>query len=66
MKMHPSEQSSRSFHAKEEYDARGLYVSPGWIDLHTHVYEHATQLGVNVDQHCLAKGNILLVRVSKE
>ena len=48
---------SYSFKATEEHDACGLYVSPGWIDLHTHVYEHATELGVNVDKHCLARGN---------
>jgi dihydroorotase len=39
-----------------EFDASDLFVSPGWIDLHVHVYEHATQLGVNADRRCLARG----------
>jgi dihydroorotase len=30
-------------------DARGLYVTPGFIDLHTHCYHGATGLGVEAD-----------------
>ncbi len=43
--------------AREEVDASGCLVVPGLIDLHTHVYEHATTLGVNPDETCLARGN---------
>jgi dihydroorotase len=30
-------------------DARGLYVTPGFVDLHTHCYHGATGLGVEAD-----------------
>lgn len=30
-------------------DARGLYVTPGLVDLHTHCYHDATALGVEAD-----------------
>ena len=40
----------------EEVDASGLMVSAGWIDMHAHVYEHATVLGVNPDRDCLRRG----------
>ncbi len=43
--------------AREEVDASGCLVVPGLIDLHAHVYEHATTLGVNPDETCLARGN---------
>ncbi|XP_013396505.1 uncharacterized protein LOC106163459 isoform X2 [Lingula anatina] len=39
-----------------EYDASGLLVTPGLIDLHVHVYEYSTPLGVNPDTSCLARG----------
>ena len=42
--------------AKVEFDAEGLLVSAGWVDLHAHVYQHATLLGVNPDETCLARG----------
>lgn len=42
--------------AKRIYDARGQIVTPGLIDLHVHVYEHATPLGINADEHCLRRG----------
>ena len=35
--------------AIETIDAKGLYVTPGLIDLHTHCYHDATQLGVEAD-----------------
>ena len=41
---------------REEFDACGCIVMPGLIDSHVHVYQHATPLGVNVDQTCLARG----------
>jgi len=35
--------------AREVVDARGLYVTPGLIDLHTHCYHSATGLGIEAD-----------------
>ncbi len=39
-----------------QVDATGCIVCPGLIDLHTHVYEYATTLGVNPDRDCLSRG----------
>jgi len=36
-------------------NAQGLYVSPGFIDLHTHVFK-GQDLGVDADLHCLPFG----------
>lgn len=41
---------------KNIYNASGCLVTPGLIDLHAHVFEYATPLGVNVDETCLARG----------
>ena len=41
---------------QKEIDASGCMVVPGLIDCHVHVYEHCTQLGVNADETCLARG----------
>ncbi len=35
--------------ARRVFDATGKIVTPGLIDLHSHVYEHGTPLGVNSD-----------------
>src|SRR5207247_11350460 len=40
----------------EVVDARGLLVTPGWIDLHTHVYWGVAPLGVEADTHCVGRG----------
>jgi dihydroorotase len=40
----------------EVVDARGLLVTPGWVDLHTHVYWGVAPLGVQADQNCLGRG----------
>jgi len=37
-------------------DASGLLVTPGWVDLHTHVYWGVAPLGVEADAHCLRRG----------
>ncbi len=41
--------------AKHVIDARGLYVVPGLIDLHVHVYSHCP-LGIDADALCAAGG----------
>ncbi|MBI2755945.1 MAG: amidohydrolase/deacetylase family metallohydrolase [Chloroflexi bacterium] len=37
-------------------DAAGLLVTPGWVDLHTHVYWGVAPLGVEADTYCLRRG----------
>src|SRR5712692_10443599 len=37
-------------------DAGGLLVTPGWVDLHTHVYWGVAPLGVEADPNCLRRG----------
>lgn len=40
----------------EVIDASGLIVTPGWVDLHTHVYYGVAPLGVEADPHCIRRG----------
>src|SRR5438067_1172865 len=35
--------------ALDVIDARGLFVTPGLVDLHTHCYHSATPLGIEAD-----------------
>jgi dihydroorotase len=42
--------------AKKVVDASGKIVTPGLIDLHTHLYWGVTNLGVEPDSSCLANG----------
>jgi len=37
-------------------DLEGKVVTPGLVDLHVHVFEHVTQIGINADEYCLKKG----------
>lgn len=37
-------------------DVSGLIVSPGLIDLHTHVYWGGTSLGIDAEQYCRTSG----------
>ena len=37
-------------------DASGRIVTPGWIDVHVHVYDGVAPLGIPADPNCIAKG----------
>lgn len=37
-------------------DVSGLYVMPGFIDLHVHVFSGVTHYGIDVDPTCLGRG----------
>jgi dihydroorotase len=45
----------------EVIDARGLYVTPGLIDLHVHVFPGASHYGIEPDPHCLGTGTTTVV-----
>src|SRR5512140_1132505 len=40
----------------EDIDAAGQYLSPGWVDLHVHVFDGVSHYGIPVDPNCIAKG----------
>lgn len=40
----------------ETVDAAGLYVMPGLVDLHTHLYEGVSHYGIDPDTYCLGRG----------
>jgi dihydroorotase len=40
---------------REVLDADGLIVTPGLVDLHTHVHAGVAPLGIEADPHCLAR-----------
>ncbi|WP_062108719.1 amidohydrolase/deacetylase family metallohydrolase [Bacillus niameyensis] len=39
-----------------EWDAKGKYVSPGFIDIHVHVFENYAKLGINADKIGIEQG----------
>ena len=47
--------------AKTTIDVSGKYLTPGWIDLHAHVYAGATTFGIKADALCLATGVTTIV-----
>ncbi|MDE3000628.1 MAG: amidohydrolase/deacetylase family metallohydrolase [Gemmatimonadota bacterium] len=42
--------------AKETVNLQGRILTPGWVDIHTHVYAGATTWGIQGDALCLATG----------
>lgn len=46
---------------EEVIDARGLFVIPGLIDLHVHVFWGASHYGIEPDPHCLGTGTTTVV-----
>lgn len=37
-------------------DVEGLVVTPGFVDLHTHLYEGVSHYGIDADRYCLGRG----------
>jgi len=42
--------------AGQVVDASGLIVTPGLVDLHTHLYEGVSHYGIDADSFCLGRG----------
>ena len=42
--------------AREVIEADGRIVTPGFIDLHVHVYLGVSHYGIDADTHCVARG----------
>ncbi len=47
--------------ARERISLQGKILTPGWIDIHAHVYAGATTWGIKADAHCLATGVTTIV-----
>jgi len=41
---------------RDQVDVSGLLVTPGLMDLHTHLYPGVSHYGIEPDEHCLARG----------
>jgi dihydroorotase len=42
--------------SRKTISAAGKLVTPGLIDIHVHVYEGATEAGINADHYCIGRG----------
>ena len=42
--------------ARQTIDVAGLIVTPGLVDLHTHLYEGVSHYGIDPDTYCLGRG----------
>ena len=47
--------------ATEVFDADGLIVTPGLVDLHVHVYDKVIPLAIDPDHYCLGRGTTTVV-----
>ena len=47
--------------ARQRIDLNGRILTPGWVDIHAHVYAGATTWGIKADAHCLATGVTTIV-----
>ena len=47
--------------ARQRIDLAGRLLTPGWIDIHAHVYAGATTWGIRADALCLATGVTTIV-----
>jgi dihydroorotase len=41
--------------AAETFDARGLIVTPGLVDIHAHGFQHVEPIGLDFDASCLQR-----------
>lgn len=46
----------KSYDIKDELDANGYYMSPGWIDSHTHIFTDVTEPGFAADLGLIPMG----------
>src|SRR5262245_62960408 len=46
---------------EDALEARGLFVTPGLVDLHVHVFPGASHYGIDPDPHCLGTGTTTVV-----
>ncbi|MGD2157805.1 MAG: amidohydrolase/deacetylase family metallohydrolase [Anaerolineales bacterium] len=42
--------------ADQVVNTDGIIITPGLIDIHVHIFEHVSYLGVNPEKYCLGKG----------
>lgn len=47
--------------ARQRIDLSGRILTPGWIDIHAHIYPGATTWGIQADALCLATGVTTIV-----
>ncbi len=47
--------------ARQRIDLSGRILTPGWIDMHAHIYPGATTWGIQADALCLATGVTTIV-----
>ena len=59
--IHPSQEFGLENSAKNIIDANGCLVTPGLIDIHTHVFPHDTEIGIDADLVGVQQGVTTLV-----
>jgi len=48
--------AARAAPGRETIDATGLLVTPGLVDVHTHLFPGVSHYGIDPDSHCLDRG----------